>query len=253
VPALADGSSATATPKMRAGVPPLRAGEGRSFLWRRLHSLSGIFPVGAFLLEHFISNAFATNGPPAYTDEVKFLTGIPFLVWVEVLFIYIPIAYHSLYGFWIWYRGESNVGEYPFIGNWGYMLQRWSGAILFFYIVWHTATMRWMGHHIVGDPGYAFTKVQLALQGHPYAVAGYCLGIICASLHFSYGIWLFCAKWGITTGAKGRRNCGFACAGICVLFLVLGFASLRAFFKFPVEQVSTPASQQTEQAIINQH
>jgi succinate dehydrogenase / fumarate reductase cytochrome b subunit len=39
--------------RILAGVAPLRAGEGKSFLWRRLHSLTGI--VGAFLVEHFIS------------------------------------------------------------------------------------------------------------------------------------------------------------------------------------------------------
>jgi len=33
-----------------AGVAPLEAGEGSLFLLRRLHSLSGIFPIGAFLV-----------------------------------------------------------------------------------------------------------------------------------------------------------------------------------------------------------
>jgi succinate dehydrogenase / fumarate reductase, cytochrome b subunit len=32
------------------GVQPLRAGQGNSFLWRKLHSLSGIIPIGAFLV-----------------------------------------------------------------------------------------------------------------------------------------------------------------------------------------------------------
>ena len=65
-----------------AGVPALRAGQGRSFLWRRLHSLSGIFPIGAFLVEHFLSNAFATNGGAAYNENVRFLTGLPFVLWM---------------------------------------------------------------------------------------------------------------------------------------------------------------------------
>jgi succinate dehydrogenase / fumarate reductase cytochrome b subunit len=103
--------------RVTLGVPPLRAGQGRSFLWRRLHSLAGIFPVGAFLVEHFFSNAFATNGPNAYAEQVKVLTGLPFLVWIEAIFIWIPISFHSLYGFYIWYRGDSNVGAYPLSGK----------------------------------------------------------------------------------------------------------------------------------------
>jgi succinate dehydrogenase / fumarate reductase, cytochrome b subunit len=221
-------------PKIAAGVRPLRAGQGNSFLLRRLHSLSGIFPVGAFLVEHFVSNAFATNGPNAYADEVKFLTGIPFLIWVEILFIYIPILFHALYGFYIWYRGETNVGEYPFIGNWGYAIQRWTGAIAFFYMLWHTATMRFMGAHMVGNPGIAFGKVQMEFQ-HPWSVAFYTVGILCASVHFSYGLWLFAAKWGITAGAKGRRRFAYACAAICLLLLVLGYSAMYSFFKYPMQ------------------
>ena len=52
----------SATPVVKGGVAPLRAGQGTSFWLRRLHSLSGIVPVGLFLIEHFVSNAFATRG-----------------------------------------------------------------------------------------------------------------------------------------------------------------------------------------------
>lgn len=70
---------AASSARIPAGVPALRAGQGNSFLLRRLHSLTGIVPIGAFLVEHFMSNAFATNGPIAYDDQVKFLTGLPSL------------------------------------------------------------------------------------------------------------------------------------------------------------------------------
>ena len=242
-------SPPAATSRIPVGVAPLRAGQGRSFLWRRLHSLSGIFPIGVFLLEHFISNAFATNGPNAYADEVKFLTGIPFLIWVEAIFIYIPILYHALYGFWIWYRGESNVGSYTYIGNWGYAIQRWTGAIAFFYIVWHTLTMRFIGVHLVGG-GYAnaFGKVQLEMQ-HPYAVAFYAIGILCASVHFSYGLWLFAAKWGITTGERGRRNWGYFCALVCLFFLGVGYLAMFSFFQWPQQPVNEPAPHTITQVI----
>jgi succinate dehydrogenase / fumarate reductase cytochrome b subunit len=50
-------SSGVSSPAVRPGVAPLRAGQGYSFVLRRLHSLTGIVPIGAFLLEHFFSNA----------------------------------------------------------------------------------------------------------------------------------------------------------------------------------------------------
>ena len=150
----------TSPTRIHTGVAPLRAGQGSSFVLRRLHSLTGIIPIGAFLLEHFISNSEATSGPAAYNDQVKFLTSLPFVHVLEWGFIFLPILYHALYGLYIWYRGESNVGEYPWSGNWLYTSQRWTGLIALIYIVYHTYYMRFTGVHLMGGGyGNAFWKV----------------------------------------------------------------------------------------------
>jgi len=220
----------TVASSVERGVQPIRAGQGHSFLLRRLHSLSGIVPVGVFLLEHFFSNAFATNGWEAYAEQVKFLTGLPFVVWLEIIGIYVPLAYHSLYGFYIWYRGESNVSDYPWAGNFMYSAQRWTGAIAFVYMGWHTYTMRFSGIHLLTNSQAAFHKVQAELQ-HPWALAFYIVGIIAASWHFAYGIFLFCAKWGITVSGKSRRRLGVVCTGLAVVLIAVGLATLISFFR----------------------
>src|SRR5215470_17289627 len=212
------------------GVPPIRAGQGHSFFWRRLHSLSGIVPVGAFLLEHFISNAFATNGPRAYADQVKFLTGLPFVLVLEIVGIYIPLLFHSLYGFYIWFRGEANVRDYPWAGNFMYSAQRWTGAIAFVYMGWHTYTMRFSGIHLLTNSQAAFHKVQMELQ-NPWAAAFYVIGITAASWHFGYGLYLFCAKWGITVSDRSRRVMGVVSAIIALTLHAVGIATLSAFFR----------------------
>lgn len=236
--------------RISKGVPPLRAAEGRAFFWRRLHSLTGIVPVGAFLTEHFLSNAFATNGPHAYADQVKFLTGLPFVVWVEALFIWLPLAFHSLYGFYIWYRGESNPVSYPWQGNWLYSTQRWTGAIAFFYMGWHTYTMRFSGVHLITNPGAAFGKVQQELQ-HPWALAFYVVGIMATSWHFGYGLWLFAAKWGIILGQRARRRFAVVCTGVTLVFIVVGLLTVRAFFRpeWRNTPLSPPATQQVEKGV----
>jgi succinate dehydrogenase / fumarate reductase, cytochrome b subunit len=216
--------------RVQRGVPPLRVGQGHSFFWRRLHSLSGILPVGAFLVEHFISNAFATNGPHAYADQVKFLSGLPFVLFLEVFGIYIPLLYHSLYGFYIWFHGESNVSDYPWAGNFMYTAQRWTGAIAFVYMGWHTYTMRFSGIHLLTNNQAAFHKVQMELQ-NPWAGAFYVIGIVAASWHFAYGLYLFCAKWGIAVSERSRKAFGAVCFAIALLFIAVGMATLSAFFK----------------------
>lgn len=221
---------AAATVENRRGVAPLRAGQGRRFLLRRLHSLSGIVPVGAFLVEHLISNAFATNGPHAYADQVKFLTGLPFVLFLEVFGIYLPILYHALYGFYIWYQGENNIGEYPWTGNWMYVAQRWTGALAFAYILFHTYEMRFTGVHLMEHPGATFGKVQQSLQ-NPWILAFYIVGIVASCWHLAYGIWLFCAKWGIVSGERARKRLGVACTGLGLLLVTIGLVTLTAFFK----------------------
>ena len=98
--------------------------------------------MGAFLIEHFVSNAFATRGPAAYTKQVELLSSFPFVFYLELFGIWLPILYHALYGFYIWFRGESNVADYPWAGNWMFTAQRWTGGIAFFYIVQHTWSLR---------------------------------------------------------------------------------------------------------------
>jgi succinate dehydrogenase / fumarate reductase, cytochrome b subunit len=227
-------ASGATTASVRSGVAPLRAGQGYSFLLRRLHSLSGIIPVGLFLIEHFVSNAFATRGPVAYSKQVELLSGFPFVFWLELFGIWLPILYHSLYGFYIWYRGDGNLGEYPWAGNWMYSAQRWTGAVAFFYMVWHTYTMRFSGVHILSHPGAAFGKVQGEFQS-PWAVAFYAVGIFCASWHFAYGLWLFAAKWGITTGDRARRKFGYVCVLIALLFMGVGAATMYSFLNTPLQ------------------
>ena len=235
---MAASASTTAPTQIQPGVAPLRAGQGYSFLLRRLHSLSGIVPVGLFLIEHFISNAFATRGPSAYTKQVELLSSFPFVVGLELFGIWLPILYHALYGFYIWYRGEGNVAEYPWTGNWLYTAQRWSGAIAFFYMVWHTWTMRFTGIHLLTHPGAAFGKVQTEFQS-PWAVAFYAVGILCASWHFAYGLWLFAAKWGITTGEGARRKFGYVCVLIALLFIGVGAATMYSFLNTPLQPAET--------------
>ncbi len=220
---------------------PLRAGQGYSFWLRRLHSLSGIVPVGAFLFEHIlISNATTISGPAAYARQVRFLANLPLVPLLELFGIWLPILFHGLYGFYIWYRGEANVGDYPWTGNWMYAAQRWTGGIAFAYILWHTWTMRFTGIDLHQYPGASFGKVQAELNS-PFLLAFYGVGLVCASWHFAYGIWLFAAKWGITAGEKARQRFLVVCLGFFVVLSAVGVASLYSLRERFPQQPTDPA------------
>jgi succinate dehydrogenase / fumarate reductase cytochrome b subunit len=233
-------ASPTAPTPAKGGVAPLRAGQGYSFLLRRLHSLSGIIPVGAFLFEHIlISNSAAIGGPAAYARQVRFLAGLPLVPVLELFGIWLPILFHALFGLYIWYRGETNVGEYPWTGNWMYTAQRWTGGIAFAYILWHTWTMRFTGVDLHEYPGASFGKVQGEVFQTPLFLF-YVVGLIAASWHFAYGIWLFCAKWGIVSGEKARKRFLIVCLAFFFVLTGAGLASLTSF-RSHAQQPTDPA------------
>jgi succinate dehydrogenase / fumarate reductase cytochrome b subunit len=219
-----------AAPTVRAGVQPLRAGQGYTFVLRKLHSLLGIIPIGAFLIEHLLSNFEALKGPAAYGAQVKFLNSLPLVRVLEWTFIFLPILYHGLYGMWIWLRGKSNVVYYPWAGNWMYMAQRWTGLIAILYIGQHVYRQRFSGVSLPEHPGAAFAKVQHELA-NPWMLAVYVIATIAICWHFSYGIWLFAAKWGITPGETARKRFGYVCTALGVVLVVIGLASIWAFIE----------------------
>jgi succinate dehydrogenase / fumarate reductase cytochrome b subunit len=227
----------------------LRAGQGYSFVLRRLHSLSGIVPVGAFLFEHILisnSTALGIHGPDAYTNTVRFLANLPLVFFLELFGIWLPIAFHALYGFYIWYRGDGNTTAYPWTGNWMYTAQRWTGGIAFAYILWHTYTMRFSGVDLHDSPASSFGKVQLEVT-HTYLFLFYVVGLIAASWHFAYGIWLFAAKWGIVSGAKAQKRLLAVCLGLFFVLTGTGLASLASFRSHPQQPVEGTATMDNKQ------
>jgi len=119
-----------------------------SYILDKLQSLSGIVPIGAFLAEHIWSNSYALVSPAKYNDVSRELQQVPWRIFVETAVLWLPLLFHSLYGFYIWWKGKSNITSHPWMSNWMYTLQRWTGLIAFAFIAWHLYTQRYEGHGV---------------------------------------------------------------------------------------------------------
>ncbi len=238
----ASSTAPVAKKEVAHGVAPLRAGQGVSFYLRRLHSLSGIVPVGAFLFEHIlISNSTAISGPEPMPSRLLFLAACRWCSFSNCSGSGCPSLFHALYGFYIWYRGDGNSISYPWSGNWMYTAQRWTGGIAFAYILWHTWTMRFTGVDLHAYPNASFGKVQQEVFQTPFFLF-YVVGLIAASWHFAYGIWLFSAKWGIVSGEKARKRFLVVCIAFFFVLAGAGLASLTAFRSQPQQSIDAGAS-----------
>ncbi|MGH9880571.1 MAG: succinate dehydrogenase, partial [Pyrinomonadaceae bacterium] len=114
----------------------------KTFVLRKLHQLSGIVPLGFFLLEHFYTNSKALGGPAEFNEAVKGLQSIPYILFVEIGGIFIPLIYHAVYGLVITWEARPNNLNYPYPRNWFYLIQRITGVILFFFITFHVLNFR---------------------------------------------------------------------------------------------------------------
>jgi succinate dehydrogenase / fumarate reductase cytochrome b subunit len=209
-----------------------RGGEGMSgpathpdssYFFPKLHSLTGIIPVGAFLAEHFWSNSAALVSAAKYDDVSQELQTIPFRPLVEWALIFLPILFHGGYGVYIWLRGQSNVSAYPWVGNWLYTLQRYTGLIAFLYIGWHLYTERWLTH---GRSTY--DSVAQDLQ-NPWYLAFFVVGILASSFHVGVGIWNFLCKWGLAATVRAQRAAGQLGVAVGIVFGVVGVLIVLSF------------------------
>src|SRR5580693_4909937 len=109
----------------------------RHFWLRRLHSLSGIVPIGGFLAFHLYENYHAMLGAEAYNEMTRTLQRLPLAVAAEIFIIAVPILFHGIYGLFVTATSKPNVYLNSHVRNWMYFLQRVTGVIVFAFILFH--------------------------------------------------------------------------------------------------------------------
>ncbi len=211
------------------------------FLLRRLHSLAGIVPVGAFLINHLLANSTAFLGPKHFDHHISLIHSLPWLLGIEIVFIFLPLAFHGAYGVLIAWQGKLNQNRYPYLDNWRYTLQRVTAWITIVFVIVHLLHFRfahWFGlpEYKTANPDFfAFTQRGFLDQWLPawLWVTIYAVGLISAVYHFCNGIVTFCITWGITTGVQARKKMSVAAGALGLVLLVWGAASLLALGRQP--------------------
>ncbi|MEB5793304.1 succinate dehydrogenase cytochrome b subunit [Staphylococcus hominis] len=196
------------------------------FYLRRLHSLLGIIPIGAFLIVHLMVNHQATQGAEAFNKAAGFMESLPFLLVTELILIYIPILYHGLYGIHIAFTAKENIGHYSLFRNWMFALQRLTGIIAFVFIfvhLWQTRLQKlFFGKEI------SYDMMHQTLQ-NPVWVIVYIICVIAVIFHFSNGIWSFLVTWGFLQSKKSQRV--FTWVSL-IIFLILSYIGVTAILAF---------------------
>ena len=237
------------------------------FLLRRLHSLSGIFPIGAFLLVHLTTNASIVWGDwlnPAhhghagvetFQHEVDFIYNLPALVLMEWGLLFFPIIFHSVLGMYFAFSGRTNVDRYPYQNNWRYTLQRLSGYLGVVFIIMHITSLRFDVTYWNLMPAFDGDAASSSTAAHFqngawgwFASLFYLVCVLALVFHFANGLWTAAITWGLTLSVQAQRRWGVVCAalgvalGAATVMAVIGFSTLDIDQARDVEQAIKGAS-----------
>jgi succinate dehydrogenase / fumarate reductase cytochrome b subunit len=124
------------------------------FIWRRIHSLMGLFIV-FYLIIHLVVNSQAAvwlgeNGE-GFVRLVNLLESLPFLHVIEITLIGLPIAVHMAWGIIRALTAKTNSSKtdgssasLKYGRNISFSFQRYTAWILVFGIIGHVAHMRFL-------------------------------------------------------------------------------------------------------------
>lgn len=201
----------------------------RHFLLRRLHSLVGLVPVGAFLVFHLWENSQSRLGAEHYNGVVVAgLQQMNYLPLLELFVIALPLLFHAGYGLVIAIGARPELRRYPYLRNWMYLLQRISGLGILLFLLGHVGMTRIWGMLNPGVHTDLFGHMQWALS-QPWIFGIYALGLLLSVFHLANGLWGMALVWGLATSPLAQRRISYACAGLGVLLAALGFHGLIGF------------------------
>lgn len=211
--------------------------KSENYVLHKLHSLTGIVPVGYYLVQHLMLNTFSLGGASKFNGVIAFFEGMPthFLIAVKLVAIWIPLIFHAVYGFFIVGRAKFNYGEkaFSFKENRYFTLQRISGIVAFAFLAYHMTTTSVMSK-IKGTEliEYGAWAGKLSSFGYLILVV-YMIGVLTSAYHFSYGIWSFCIRWGITISDRAQANVWKVANVAFVGITLMGWVALAGFFYAP--------------------
>lgn len=155
----------------------------KAFIWRRLHSLMGLWLV-IFLIEHLITNSQAAlllgESGKGFVRMVNALHNLPYLTVIEVALLGVPILIHGIWGIKYALTSKSNStkgdGTRPGLKygrNRAYTWQRITSWILLVLLTLHIVKFRFLEYPGSVNTGTSFPTYFVTSQMDPglYSVA----------------------------------------------------------------------------------
>lgn len=154
----------------------------RAFVWRRIHSLMGLWIV-LFLMEHLLTNSqaalFLGENGKGFVEMVNMIHNFPYLPVIEIVLLGVPILVHMVWGIRYLFTSKSNSlvsdGSRPVLKygrNRAYTWQRITSWILLVGLIGHVAKFRFLDYPTSVQQGESTAYfVRLNMDDGLYTVA----------------------------------------------------------------------------------
>jgi succinate dehydrogenase / fumarate reductase cytochrome b subunit len=205
---------------------------------KRLQILTGVVPVGLFLLSHLTTNARAIAGPSAFDRGAETIGRIPHLHSIEVVAIAVPMLVHVALGIALGTAAQAAEDEHGYPQPWMLLAQRLSGFFLVIYVIFHVWGTRLSPARLHGDSNL-FALMERHLH-HPGIFLFHVAGVLAAAFHFGNGLVALAGPWGLNAGDRGRTLAARFGLATFVTLSLIGLLSLLAFVSPALRWLSPP-------------
>ncbi len=234
---------------MAAPIDSLTFFQRNEFIIRRLHSLTGLVPLGAYMVVHLATNASLLNGVETFQRAVFSIHALgKLLPLVEWGLIFSPLLFHGLLGVWIATNGRSNVSHYPYAANRRYAWQRWTGLIALVYLMIHVFHLHgWFHFSLWLDgvakplgmanfkPYNAASTLATAMDGW-FWPAFYLIGVLACVYHLANGLWTSGITWGLWVSDKAQKRATKVCFAFGIALAIVGISAWWASISVDVAE-----------------
>jgi succinate dehydrogenase / fumarate reductase cytochrome b subunit len=163
---------------------------------RKLHSFTGLFPLGAYLLFHAYEQFAARGGRAQAVLRLERTTSAS----LEVLCVLLPLIVHAALGVRLARlrsvaAADPSEASFPYASPSFRALQLWSGVISACFLLWHVAGV-WVPRVVAERPAAGYG----AMVDHAATVvrAGlYAAGTTAVCAHFGQGLSAVCLRYQI--------------------------------------------------------
>jgi succinate dehydrogenase / fumarate reductase cytochrome b subunit len=211
-----------------APVPP----PDRSRLVHGAFSLSGVLPLGAFLVLHLSVNLRALRGEAAFASAVDAIQRARGLWLLELAVVFAPLALHGALGLWMAVTRRSLRVPSPYSPGVAAAM-RATGLVVAAFLAAHLLELRFgtPGGRLDGRALGSVLAADLSATrfGVPWRAVGYLVATGCVAFHFAAGSWgIYARAPRAASSARARRWAAWA-AGAVGLALGLGAADVVVF------------------------